>query len=258
MTQPSRMRSRDVERPSALVLVELFSVIAFTVLLAPLFLRLVAAITTPAAALVAAAGALIGYVAADVASGLVHWFCDRFLDEDTPLVGLLVIVPFREHHRDPRAMTRHGFLELSGNSCLAVAPLLALAWAAPLSLGADAAIAVFALAVLVTNLAHGWAHADHAPTLVRRLQGWGVLLRPADHQAHHAAVLVTPRFHHWHHAEHPEAVNRNFAVHAPWLDRLFGTAYLPAGRWPEAYGIAEHPVPEGYWRQLAWPLWRRP
>ena len=70
-------------------------------------------------------------------------------------------------------------------------------------------------------------------------------------------VLVTPRFHHWHHAEHPEAVDKNFAVHLPWIDRLFGTAYLPAGRWPEAYGIAGHPVPEGYWRQLAWPLFSR-
>ena len=65
-------------------------------------------------------------------------------------------------------------------------------------------------------------------------------------------VLVTPRFHHWHHAASP--VDKNFAVHLPWLDRIFGTAYLPAGRWPEVYGIAGHPVPEGYWRQLAWPL----
>ena len=71
-------------------------------------------------------------------------------------------------------------------------------------------------------------------------------------------VLVTPRFHHWHHAAHPEAVDKNFAVHLPWIDRLFGTAYLPSGRWPEAYGIAGHPVPEGYWRQLAWPLLPEP
>jgi lathosterol oxidase len=70
-------------------------------------------------------------------------------------------------------------------------------------------------------------------------------------------VLVTPRFHHWHHAAHPEAVDRNFAVHVPWIDRLFRTAHLPDGRWPEAYGIEGHPVPEGYWRQLAWPIWRR-
>ena len=65
-------------------------------------------------------------------------------------------------------------------------------------------------------------------------------------------LVVTPRFHHWHHAASP--VDKNFAVHLPWLDRLFGTAYLPAGRWPEAYGIDGHPVPEGYWRQLVWPL----
>ena len=67
-------------------------------------------------------------------------------------------------------------------------------------------------------------------------------------------VLVTPRFHHWHHAASP--VDKNFAVHLPWLDRIFGTAHLPAGRWPEAYGIEGHPVPEGYWRQLVWPLRR--
>ena len=67
-------------------------------------------------------------------------------------------------------------------------------------------------------------------------------------------VVVTPRFHHWHHAAHPEAVDRNFAVHLPWIDRLFGTAYLPPGRWPETYGIAGNPVPESYWRQLAWPF----
>jgi sterol desaturase/sphingolipid hydroxylase (fatty acid hydroxylase superfamily) len=68
-------------------------------------------------------------------------------------------------------------------------------------------------------------------------------------------LLVTPRFHHWHHAAHPEAVDRNFAIHLPWIDRVFGTAHLPAA-WPDAYGIAGDPVPEGYGRQLLWP-WRR-
>jgi len=48
-------------------------------------------------------------------------------------------------------------------------------------------------------------------------------------------LLVTPRFHHWHQAVTP--LDRNFAVHFPWLDRLFGTHYLPDGRWPEALGI---------------------
>jgi lathosterol oxidase len=67
-------------------------------------------------------------------------------------------------------------------------------------------------------------------------------------------LLVTPRFHHWHHAIEPEARDRNFAVHLPWIDRLFGTAHLPEGAWPSGYGIAGHPVPEGYLGQLVHPL----
>jgi lathosterol oxidase len=66
--------------------------------------------------------------------------------------------------------------------------------------------------------------------------------------------VVMPRFHHWHHAAADEARDRNFAVHLPWLDRLFGTAYLPGDRWPDAYGIAGDPVPEGYLRQLVYPF----
>jgi lathosterol oxidase len=69
-------------------------------------------------------------------------------------------------------------------------------------------------------------------------------------------LLVTPRFHHWHHAAHPEAVDRNFAVHVPAIDRLLGTLHLPAARWPDTYGIAGAPVPGSYWGQLAWPFRR--
>lgn len=68
------------------------------------------------------------------------------------------------------------------------------------------------------------------------------------------ALLVTPRFHHWHHAAAPEARDRNFAVHLPWLDRLFGSLHFPAGTWPDRYGIAGDPVPEGYLAQLSYPL----
>ncbi len=67
-------------------------------------------------------------------------------------------------------------------------------------------------------------------------------------------LVVTPRFHHWHHAAAPEAVDRNFAVHLPVIDRLFGTSYFPEGRWPDAYGLDGPPVPDGWVRQLLWPL----
>jgi len=67
-------------------------------------------------------------------------------------------------------------------------------------------------------------------------------------------ALVLPRFHHWHHAEAPEAVNRNYAVHLPWLDDIFGTAQHAIGRWPERYGLADGPAPDGFFAQLVWPF----
>jgi lathosterol oxidase len=66
-------------------------------------------------------------------------------------------------------------------------------------------------------------------------------------------MLVMPHFHHWHHAAEPEAVNRNYAVHLPWLDRLFGTAYEPT-RWPRRYGLADESAPDGVLAQLVWPF----
>ncbi len=73
-----------------------------------------------------------------------------------------------------------------------------------------------------------------------------------------AWVVATPRFHHWHHGIEPEAVDKNFAIHLPLLDWLFGTFHLPAGRWPAGYGVhGERPVPEGFARQFAHPFRRR-
>jgi len=68
-------------------------------------------------------------------------------------------------------------------------------------------------------------------------------------------VIATPRGHHWHHAIEP--IDVNFAVHIPLLDRLFGTQHLPGDEWPTAYGIAGHPLPEGWAAHLAHPF-RRP
>ncbi|MGD9856593.1 MAG: sterol desaturase family protein, partial [Planctomycetaceae bacterium] len=52
----------------------------------------------------------------------------------------------------------------------------------------------------------------------------------------------------------PDAVDKNFAVHTPIWDRLFGTYYLP-GRWPRAYGLAHgKSVPAGWPRQFVYPF----
>jgi sterol desaturase/sphingolipid hydroxylase (fatty acid hydroxylase superfamily) len=67
--------------------------------------------------------------------------------------------------------------------------------------------------------------------------------------------IATPRFHHWHHGLEREAFDVNFAIHFPFLDKLFGTFHLPKDRWPENYGIPEE-VPKGYLGQFAFPFVR--
>lgn len=66
--------------------------------------------------------------------------------------------------------------------------------------------------------------------------------------------LATPRFHHWHHGIEKEAIDVNFAIHFPLLDRLFGTYYMPEGKWPQGYGVGGHPVPSGYMAQFFYPF----
>lgn len=68
--------------------------------------------------------------------------------------------------------------------------------------------------------------------------------------------LALPRFHHWHHALEAEGVDKNFAIHFPLLDRIFGTHYLPDGKWPQGYGVPEK-VPNGYLGQMKYPFVRK-
>ncbi|MFO0943825.1 MAG: sterol desaturase family protein [Pirellulales bacterium] len=67
--------------------------------------------------------------------------------------------------------------------------------------------------------------------------------------------IATPCFHHWHHAAESQAVDKNFAVHSPVWDWLFGTYYMP-GRWPQRYGLCgPRDVPSGWLPQFFYPFW---
>jgi lathosterol oxidase len=68
--------------------------------------------------------------------------------------------------------------------------------------------------------------------------------------------FVTVRYHHWHHAKDPNAVDVNFAIHLPFIDRWFGTHYLPKDAWPEGYGLVGGAVPRGFFAQLLAPFKR--
>ena len=71
-------------------------------------------------------------------------------------------------------------------------------------------------------------------------------------------LLVTPQFHHWHHCEDPAHYGKNFAIHFPFIDRVFGTYYLPGKAWPAATGVREGAYPKGYWKQLKHPFSKSP
>lgn len=71
-------------------------------------------------------------------------------------------------------------------------------------------------------------------------------------------LLATPQFHHWHHAADAEGIDKNFAVHLPVIDMVFGTFFLPIGRWPARYGLSDgQTLPGGYFRQFIHPFRRR-
>jgi lathosterol oxidase len=68
--------------------------------------------------------------------------------------------------------------------------------------------------------------------------------------------LVTPQFHHWHHSDQSEAIDKNFAIHLPIWDWMFGSYHLPDRRWPDHYGVQGERPPEGFLKQLLWPFKR--
>ena len=69
-------------------------------------------------------------------------------------------------------------------------------------------------------------------------------------------LIASPAFHHWHHTnDGPEVLNKNYAPMLPWVDRVFGTLYLPKKTWPGKYGIAEE-LPDGMMGQLLDPVIR--
>ena len=70
-------------------------------------------------------------------------------------------------------------------------------------------------------------------------------------------LIVTPNFHHWHHSQDDEAIDKNYAAHFAFLDHLFGTAVQSDRKWPEHYGVQGDYVPNGFFKQMAFPfVWK--
>jgi ubiquitin-conjugating enzyme E2 variant len=171
--------------------VEILSIILVFGLLIWLGVRVALTIDTAAGWVFLAITGMVGYLMSDFISGFVHWAGDTIGDESLPFVGKNFIVPFREHHIDPKDIARHDFVETNGNNCIiALVPLSTAFLILPGKVGylffGCALMGFLALFVVATNQFHKWAHSDHPPRVAVWLQDLRLILSPVHHNVHHA------------------------------------------------------------------------
>jgi ubiquitin-conjugating enzyme E2 variant len=190
----NRLRQQDAKTLAqgyspALRAMEIGAIITFLSLEALLVWRLWGAAHTGPWLLLSAL--LLGYLAADFVSGFVHWLGDTWGSTTMPLLGKAFIRPFREHHVDEKAITRHDFVETNGNNCLVSIPVAIAAVAMPHTTDGwvftSATLGAMIFWVMATNQFHKWSHMDEPPALVGFLQRIHLVLPPEHHRLHHTA-----------------------------------------------------------------------
>jgi sterol desaturase/sphingolipid hydroxylase (fatty acid hydroxylase superfamily) len=113
-------------------------------------------------------------------------------------------------------------------------PLYLLGLIQPMSNSLDIVPVLFTLVVTV------WGFFIHAN--IRWRLGWLETL------------VSSPAFHHWHHTnDDAQSRNKNYSAMLPWVDRCFGTLYLPSQAWPVKYGT-DSPSPSSLVEQLFRPF----
>jgi len=129
-------------------------------------------------------------LAADLASGAVHWAEDAYARPDTPIVGKLIANANIEHHVRPRAFVSRGWLESSWDLLLVGAVVLA--GAAYLDL-LSWPVWLFVACAVNANQIHKWSHqnAQENGRIVTFLQKIKLLQTQRHHAQHHRGMKDT-------------------------------------------------------------------
>lgn len=177
-------------------LFEVLAILTFFGCSAILALRLFEGLTSVAwtqAAWVLSIALILGYLAADFVSGFVHWMGDTFGDENTPVLGMSFVKPFRDHHVDPLDITRHDFIEVNGNNSIVLLMVLipvVIFLPRPetaLTFFMTGMSVSFVLGIFMTNQFHKWSHLEERPMWMVYLHRSGLILPPQHHDVHHTA-----------------------------------------------------------------------
>jgi ubiquitin-conjugating enzyme E2 variant len=121
---------------------------------------------------------------AELIAGMVHWFEDAYVREDTPLIGPLLGRPNVIHHHFPRHMTRNNWWQSSYDLVLFNVCLLVTCW-----LIHTLTWQVWLFAILTTNAneMHKWTHRNRKENgpVISLLHDLHILQTPKHHLIHH-------------------------------------------------------------------------
>tara|TARA_B110000014_G_scaffold11984_1_gene8124 strand:+ start:88 stop:756 length:669 start_codon:yes stop_codon:yes gene_type:complete len=182
-----------VKQSKVMTLVKYMVVAVAIFFLSILIFKTIGNLTSLELFVLAASTFFIGYLVADLLTGTIHWFCDTFFSEKTPVIGSFVIFSFREHHTHPHLITEDKFIEQDTTSFFVLLiPLISAVYSDsiyPQNLGAylfHSGLAGLSIGAFSTNLFHKWAHMDNPPELIKKFQNMGLILNRERHKIHHA------------------------------------------------------------------------
>lgn len=130
---------------------------------------------------------LIGYLFADLASGVYHWSIDNYGDASTPVFGSQIDA-FQGHHKSPLTITKRQFANnLHVLGCIityTVLPINLICYNQPIIM---AFVGITSGCIMFSQQFHAWAHGTKSklPRIVVALQDVGLLISRSQHVAHH-------------------------------------------------------------------------
>jgi hypothetical protein len=143
------------------------------------------------------------WLAADLVTGAVHWWEDRYGNPDWPVIGKLVVQPNIKHHSEPRAFLEGNYWDRNWTTIAPAAVVSGL-----FLVFGQHWLALVAAFSTQANEIHGWAH-QKCSRGIRGLQLLGVITSQEGHAQHHQSPFST-----------------NFCVMTDWTNPVLSSIYF--------------------------------